>query len=422
MLHSLHFSIPGLLIALGYAPPYVNPENSNFIPEALFFVLVGIIAIHIGGTLANAVFLNRWKSPRKGRFQYTWKTTRILFILTVLLTIGWISRIYIISSNAYFQIFRTTQGELPSQFYAAIRIFEQFPLHAFYIISIRFWRHNKETHDKWRFFFLGMFVAELAYWLPSGRKEETILVILIPLLIRYLRCKILPSKKTILIIVLFSVILFPLTYYYRSAMIIGKANIYNPGETIIHATKNIATNNTPEITESLEIIYNRLALLEPISACIRIWETDIWDPMLGSSYYQAFLSFAPRFIWPEKPTLHYGNKFGHVAGYLSKSDMETSISVTFFGEAYLNFGIGGLFPLIGIGFIFGFFYYRMQNSARSETWIMIYSIILPTILYVGGTFALYFGGLIKLVPFYYVIGRFLEGGRFINYKKRCLYR
>jgi hypothetical protein len=38
----------------------------------------------------------------------------------------------------------------------------------------------------------------------------------------------------------------------------------------------------------------------------------------------------------------------------------------------------------------------------------LYLIAIPTLLYVGGTFGLYFGGLIKIIPFYYMIGRNIE--------------
>lgn len=67
-------------------------------------------------------------------------------------------------------------------------------------------------------------------------------------------------------------------------------------------------------------------------------------------------------------------------------------------------------PLTIIGLIFGLIYKQTRVSRRSETALLVYAIMLPTVLYIGGTFALYFGGLLKTLPFYYLIGRFMESG------------
>ena len=148
--------------------------------------------------------------------------------------------------------------------------------------------------------------------------------------------------------------------------------------------------------------------MEPVSASIRLIKDGDWEPMLGSSYAEALLSLIPRVLWPGKPDLHYGTEFGHAAGFLSPGDWLTSISVTYFGEAFLNFAWGGLFPMFMMGMILGGVYRQLRVSVRQETWMLVFVIALPTVLYVGGTFALHFGGLIKLLPFFFLVGWMME--------------
>jgi hypothetical protein len=62
--------------------------------------------------------------------------------------------------------------------------------------------------------------------------------------------------------------------------------------------------------------------------------------------------------------------------------------------------------------ILGGLYRQMTTSVHQETWILVFVITLPTVLYVGGTFALHFGGLIKLLPFFYFVGLMMESRLF----------
>jgi hypothetical protein len=57
----------------------------------------------------------------------------------------------------------------------------------------------------------------------------------------------------------------------------------------------------------------------------------------------------------------------------------------------------------------GLLYRQTLRSPRRETWLLVYASALPVILYVGGTFALTFGGLVKILPFVYVVGWLMDG-------------
>src|SRR5262249_4279841 len=153
-----------------------------------------------------------------------------------------------------------------------------------------------------------------------------------------------------------------------------------------------------------EILLQRLDLLEPVSASIRLITLGDWKLALGRDYAMALLAFLPRAVWSSKPDLHYGTEFGQAAGLLYLDDWTTSISVTFPGEAFLNFGWFGFIPLFFIGTAYGLLYEATNHSRYQPMWTLLYAITLPTILYLGGTFSLYVGGLIKVFAIYLLLG------------------
>lgn len=402
-----HFFIPGLLVGAGLAPAFVNAANQDFVLIAAAFALMGLVAVQLGVKYAvRAKSIRFRRRSHRDRLPIQWRSSRLLLVVVVLLLIGWLTRLYIISSGAYFQIERTSAGQLEGPLYAAIRMIEMFPLNVVCILAIRHWRDDHASSESWGRALWLAGIAEVLYWLPSGRKEPVILAVVLPLLIRYLRTGWLPSYRAVAVMLGFVAALFPVAFAYRYALEVGGTAIVTQDPIAVIA---LTLSGSSDYGKSAgEIVFGRMSLLEPLAACIRALEGGIWKPMLGESYALALLGLVPRFLWPGKPDFHYGNEFGYVAGFVSTGDTATSISVTFLGESYLNFGLGGVAPLAAMGLIFGLIYKQTLFSSRQETALLVYAIALPTVLYIGGTFALYFGGLLKSIPFFYVIGRFME--------------
>ncbi len=404
----LHFILPGVLIGLGTAPAFVNFQNYEYVTQAVLYSGLALISIQAG---SNFAISKRFAPNSVARVRHSgslqWLDFKIVIVTVALLGAGWIARIYVIQIDAYFQLARTANQNISDSLYAAIRMIELFPLQVICLIAIRYWRSDNKKSTFWRNYLSINILMEIAYWLPSGRKEPLILAVVLPVLIRYLRTKQLPSKKFTLAFIGLVIMMFPAVYFYRVTAE-QSGGIYSIAD-VIAAITGAASDSSRFGKGGWDIIFGRFSLLEPMAACIRILNDQIWEPFYGLSYFQGLLGFVPRFLWPGKPDLHYGNDFGYYAGYLSEGDTVTSISVTFFGESYLNLGYFGLIPLLFIGFLFGYIYRKTFASKHIETWLLLYTVLIPTILYVGGTFALYFGGLIKLLPFFYIIGRLMEG-------------
>jgi hypothetical protein len=411
-LTAIHFAIPGILLSLQDRSRFVNVLNEPYAVEAVMFSLLSLIAVQFGSLLANTN-VGRRGSENLGPVTRPWNNRATVVVVAALILVGLITRIYVIESNAYFQITRTTQGELEGPFYVAIRMAEMFPLHALCILAIWYWRPGTLPPRRLFFTFLVVLFAELAYWLPTGRKEPVLLALLLPVLIRYFRLAKLPSAIEIGTLLVFGALLFPATFLYRVAM--ETTGIDNGVvETVIAAAELAETGSMTGDKTAGDLVVSRLELLESVCASVRLIREGGWEPMLGMSYMEVLLSFVPRVIWPSKPNLHYGTEFGHAAGFLSPGDWLTSISVTYFGEAYLNLGWLGLFPMFCMGLLLGLLYRQLRVSRHRETWLLVYIAAMPTILYIGGTFALNFGGLIKLLPFFYLVGRTMEISR-INF-------
>ena len=401
-LYMVHFCVPAFAIGYDTGYSFANVENQEYVIEALLFLVAVLVVFHFGAAWTS--FGGRAEPQYVTHFT-VWKSDSVLLVCAFLVLIGWITRLHVIEQDAYFQFSRAIQGNLEGPFYAAIRLAELFPLHALYILAIHASDSEGLASRKWKFLIMGSMCLELIYWLPTGRKEETIQIFLIPIIIRYIRTRSLPSVPVISLFIAFISVLFPLAYYYRFVLqqiVVADSDIFQAIPTA-YSVLEAGGGTDPDLSAS-EILLHRLDLLESVSASVRLILSGDWKLELGQSYALALLAAFPRFIWASKPDFHYGTEFGHAAGLLDIDDWITSISVTFPGEAFLNFGWLGFLPFLFLGAGYGQLYKLTHVSKRLQTCTLLYAITLPTILYMGGTFSLYVGGLLKLIPMYAILG------------------
>lgn len=392
----------GLALDSGYS--FANVENEEYVVEAVIFLVTVLVIFHLGVTWGshNNVFERQLKTSKS---VIDWKSKSVLVVCAVLLLIGWMTRVHVIEQDAYFQFARAIQGNLEGPFHAAIRLAELFPLHVVYILTIHASDPQRSSNRAWKLLLALMICLELGYWLPTGRKEETIQIFLIPMIIRYLRTRSLPSIPAAMFFLTFILILFPAAYYYRVVLqqvVLANSDISEAVPTALSVLE--AGGGTEDELSPTEIVLHRLDLLEPVSASVRLITLGDWPLELGRSYAMALLAAFPRVIWPSKPDLHYGTEFGHAAGLLYIDDWITSVSVTFPGEGFLNFGCLGFVPFFPLGAGYGLLYKATRDSRWEQTSTLLYAVTLPTILYIGGTFSLYIGGLLKLLPMYALLG------------------
>jgi hypothetical protein len=399
----LHFGLPSIL--LSYENSFVNKSNYDFINTAILMIFLSLISYYLG---FKYIFGNT-KHFKLSNITSYFNEARIKTTILMLYIVGYSARIFIIISGGYFQISRATQVEdLKGPFYSIFYAVEEFPLQALCLSSIVLWaKKDKSTKRFWVFLTIAIASTELLYWLISGRKEQTLMSFIYPLIVYNIMTLKLPSKKVIISFLIFVMLYFPFNYYYRFLIQAGQLGSVNPIELITNPeflsqlTKFEDTN-----TNASGNFLDRINLMESVAGAVSIKEQEKWNKIPGQDYIEVLYAFIPRFLWKNKPEFHFGNEFGYLSGVIYPNDTITAISVTFIGEAYLNFKFAGALVLGFFGLFFAYFYKKIFSSKRYLVWLYVYLTILPTLLYFGGSFTLYFGGLIKIVPLSYLIGTF----------------
>ena len=120
----------------------------------------------------------------------------------------------------------------------------------------------------------------------------------------------------------------------------------------------------------------------------------------GSLYSYMFITWIPRFVWPDKPSVSEANQYYQVAyGLTAEEDLgSVSISVGLLTEGFMNFGWPGV---VGIMFLAGIFFDFYQKTFLSKTSGALMTgigvILLPQFLAVESQMAQYVGGILQQV-------------------------
>jgi hypothetical protein len=120
----------------------------------------------------------------------------------------------------------------------------------------------------------------------------------------------------------------------------------------------------------------------------------------GWLYSYMAITWIPRFVWPDKPSVSEANQYYQVAyGLTADSDLgKVSISVGLLTEGFMNFGWTGV---VGIMFLAGIFFDFYQRTFLSRTSGALMTgigvILLPQFLAVESQLAQYVGGIMQQV-------------------------
>ena len=400
---TLHIGLPGIAYSFGVDLIAYSP-NSNFTSTVLIYVLLNLLVL----TIANLFTHNK---RTKIIINYLWKDSNVKMIVFSFLVIGVITRLYLISNNSYFQIYRGSEYNLTGNvFLSFFMLFERLPSYALIIIFIH--RFSSNVNSKfWINASYALIAFELIYWFPAGRKEEIISTLMYPFIISVILLNKFPSKKILFFGSLFIILIFPLTRFLRIgvfAIALSGGSITNINDIInivpqaITDGQNSQSNNDEGYSN-----FNRISLLESTSAAVRLSEEKGFK--YGSSYSSIFTTLIPRFLWPNKPKTTSGVEFGYESGISGKNDT-SSISVTYLGESYYNFGFFGVFITL-IVFLFMNHLYRLAYFRGNLVFLFIFIMALKPYTYIGGELSPYFTGYLKTLLI------FLPVFLFLNYNK-----
>jgi hypothetical protein len=119
----------------------------------------------------------------------------------------------------------------------------------------------------------------------------------------------------------------------------------------------------------------------------------------GWLYSYMVITWIPRFVWPDKPSINEANQYYQVAyGLTSEDDINNvSISVGLLTEGFMNFGWVGVVGVMFLAGVFFDFYQKTFVSKTSALMTGIGVILLPQFLAVEAQMAQYVGGIVQEV-------------------------
>jgi hypothetical protein len=405
-IYLIHYPLAIGAVGLFGGNVYFNSINEYYHEASLLFLLIFFSLYRYGYRWAQKLALSTTKAPNAEGIQFSViNVSALIFVL-----IGIIAKTIIIIEGRYFQSTRAGAGDAGSivestgPLYAIIKIAEGLPILAIALITLGWLTVGRlESTVAYRRILGILMLFEFVYWAPTGRKETTIIIFLMPIMTYILIKRKFPPRSVILSLILVVAAVFTLNSPYRYSL----EKTINPNDNVVSifidaVADAILEDRAESQSSTMESAISRLPLIEPLAASIRLVESRAWETSWGAEYFSIMTNMIPRFWWKDKPSYEVGNEFGYLSGLTSGTDQITSISLTYPGEAYLSFGPAGIIVGGLLGAFWGFLYSRLVLKPSSWRGPVYYLITIPVILFQGGVFALYYGGMLKLMLLVYI--------------------
>ena len=163
--------------------------------------------------------------------------------------------------------------------------------------------------------------------------------------------------------------------------------------------KAASSRDFSEVGRLLTQSVDRLSLLEQSANVLEKTPNDV-PYQYGRTYSYMAVTFIPRFLWPDKPTVSEANQFYQVSyGLTDPSRLDSvSIAVGFLTEGYINFGVIGIAGVMySVGLLLGIVQ-RCSFSFNSGTLFAAIGLALvPDFMSIESQFSQYFSGLLQKI-------------------------
>jgi hypothetical protein len=283
------------------------------------------------------------------------------------------------------------------------------PLLAFAILFRNFIRGHSTIFDK--FLVVGFLIVRLVAGLSSGWLGVSASILIICGAMYFMERRRIP-RAGVVVVVLFTLFFqfgkedFRKTYWQEGEEIAQHDEGGRIERTAFWIQSSLGkwneSLNDPSgnaFRRALEPSVSRFSLLNQTANVVDLTPSVV-PYQWGWLYSYMAITWIPRFVWPEKPSMSEANQYYQVAyGLSSEEDLNrVSISVGLLAEGFMNFGWAGV---IGIMFLAGVFFdfYQKTFLAKSSGALMtsIGVILLPQFLSVESQMAQYLGGIVQEV-------------------------
>lgn len=332
-------------------PFFLPPEEASFIslfgrakvyyPQATltsFLCLLGLMAGYrskLGVQLSSKVnWFARTGTARAGKIYWF-----------VLMLMGVFSYILLISSGAYFQA--SEEIVATPLLYSAAGFLHVGMLVAAPYALVR--ALQSDSNIFWKSAAISSVAIIFLVGLPSGSKTMALMGLII-LAFAWNFARVRFNRKIaaigIISLLLLLMALTPFNAVYRGISLVGGKDAGFSGSFAM-MVDSIGDMQNTDIDELVDISINytaqRLSNISIVSIILERQNAEL-ELSLGGTYALFIYTFIPRFLWEEKPGLTIGRevavelKLGAVQGtLLGKAVSNTSVGITFVGEAVYNF-------------------------------------------------------------------------------------
>lgn len=203
--------------------------------------------------------------------------------------------------------------------------------------------------------YVGAIPLELIIRLNTGAVYEPVLFVFFIFFVRWIITRRI-NWPIILIGATIYMIFNPIKFQYREVVWRSSEGQHMSGIEKLSLYLSLAADHwlSGEV-KSDEVRMNLLTRLNHLSMAAIVTEATpgvipYWN---GETLELGLVAFVPRFLWPNKPGLTFGNQFGVRYGLLDETMSSTTVNLTWVTEFYANFGYFAVFigmTTIGIAF------------------------------------------------------------------------
>lgn len=391
---------------------FVNGANRQGYLAGIAYIAAFTFAFQISQTFF------RFTLPPRNAYKPAgdvWQESRVILVVVALLLVAVAARLTIINSGMYLWSGMTNAEALGIRlknigllaFLSSLGDLAGWLTWTFYL---RLTAGGLRPPLRVQIITFALLAGNLMYWLPTGSKLNIATSLLVPFFIYYLTFRRLPRARYMLVGLLAMALMFPATHVLRVAQrnLMGSGSAQGVSEIVQVMVRSAEYSGNVRERGANGRTFGRLNQHEVVAGTIRVID-DGDEPLRGGvDYANALVNLIPRFLWPDKPYVMYGNEFGHMIGMLMRTDIGTSIAPTYIGESYLNFGPFGLIAAPLLCLVFYIPYRLISRWLPSQTMVLLYATGIPTLLYIDGSFGLYISSLIRIWLFILAVGIFVS--------------
>jgi len=166
-----------------------------------------------------------------------------------------------------------------------------------------------------------------------------------------------------------------------------------------------AWSNPEVVTKLGDQVLKRVSLLEQTANVMELTPTVV-PFQYGHLYSYLGITFVPRFVWPEKPSMNEANRWYQVSyGLTEKEELSrVSMAVGTLTESYISFGWWGP-PIIMflVGILLDWLRYSLLNINSGILLNAIGVALLPNLLAIESQMAQYISGLVQAIALTMVV-------------------